>query len=234
MIVVSDISKAYGKSKILNKVTFTADPGDCIGILGANGCGKSTLLGILSGTIAPDHGTIRYEGEDALQNRKVFLAKTGYVPQTNPLIEDLSTYDNLKLWYSKSPYNMKEDLQSGSLSMLGIPAFLKKRVNQLSGGMQKRLSIGCALANRPPILLMDEPGAALDLLGKEYIRDYVRIFLKNRGTVILTTHEELDLLICTKLYLLQDGILVPLPVGTDVSTIMKRMQTASPNAWRKV
>ena len=229
MITVSHIQKSYGRNRILRDISFSAEPGDCIGILGVNGCGKSTLLGILAGAVKADEGEILYGEESALGHRDVFVKMTGYVPQTNPLMEDLSALDNLKLWYSNSPYDMYEDLEKGALSMLGISAFLKKRVSRLSGGMQKRLSIGCALSGRPPVLVLDEPGAALDLVCKEDIRSFLKTYLEKQGIVILTTHEESDLQTCTKLFLLQEGVLNQLPAGTSAGTIMKRMQEAAQN-----
>ena len=129
----------------------------------------------------------------------------GYVPQDNPLFEELTVRDNLRLWYSESPYSMEKDLSSGLLSVLKLSEMLSLRVSRLSGGMKKRVSIGCALAAHPPILILDEPSAALDLICKEDIRRYLTMYLKQKGTILITTHEEAELDLCNRLYILKKG-----------------------------
>ena len=129
---------------------------------------------------------------------------TGYVPQENPLMPELSVYDNLRLWYPDKAELAKE-LEEGFLQILGIPAFLKMPVSKLSGGMKKRVSIGIALSGMPPVLILDEPSAALDLVCKEDIRRYLQIYLERKGTVVITTHEESELSLCSSLYVMKDG-----------------------------
>ena len=137
-------------------------------------------------------------------NKEVIRKMTGYVPQENPLIPELTVYDNLRLWYPDSQY-LKQELEQGFLHLLGIQEFVTKQVNKLSGGMKKRVSIGIAMAGMPPVLLMDEPSAALDLLCKEDIRNYLKVYLQRKGTVVITTHEESELELCDKLYVMKDG-----------------------------
>ena len=83
---------------------------------------------------------------------------------------------------------------------------VRLKAGRLSGGMKKRVSIGCALAGRPPVLILDEPDAALDLLGKADIRSYLVMYREIGGTILLATHEEVDLDICDRVYVLKGGI----------------------------
>lgn len=129
---------------------------------------------------------------------------TGYVPQENPLISELSVYDNLRLWYPDKAELTKE-LEEGFLRILGIPDFLKMSVSKISIGMKKRVSIGIALSGMPPVLILDEPSAALDLVCKEDIKRYLQIYLERKGTVVITTHEESELSLCSRLYIMKDG-----------------------------
>lgn len=207
MIEIENLTSAYGRKKVLQGVSFAAERGECIGIVGPNGCGKSTLLSIMAGVLKPTSGSIRYYGNDALENRVVFRKMTGYVPQENPLMPELSVYDNLKLWYTDKAELMKE-LKEGFLQILGISEFLKMPVSKLSGGMKKRVSIGIALSGMPPVLILDEPSAALDLVCKEDIRRYLQIYLERKGTVVITTHEESELSLCGRLYVMKGGKLV--------------------------
>lgn len=204
MIEAKDITYAYGKRRVLNGVCLWAGPGQCVGIAGANGCGKSTLLGILAGALRPRGGQCLFDGKDAFKDRKLFGRYVGYVPQENPLIEELTVLDNLRLWYG-SRAQVKKAMDTGFLSVLGLAGFLKVPARQLSGGQKKRVSIGCAMAGEPPVLVMDEPGAALDIVCKEEIRTYLKVYLEHRGTIIMATHEEGELDMCSRLYAMGGG-----------------------------
>ena len=205
IVEVKNVKKTYGKKQVLKGVDFCVNKGECVALVGANGCGKSTLLGILAGSLMADEGEILYNGENPLQDKNVFYKYAGYVPQENPLMDKLSVKDNLKFWYCDSKHDLKEDLEHGILKEFGLDVYQNYSVEKLSGGLKKRLSIACALASDPQILIMDEPGAALDIVCKEDIKQYLLKYMKNGGTVILTSHEEAELSICNRMYLLKDG-----------------------------
>ncbi|MCI8365313.1 MAG: ATP-binding cassette domain-containing protein [Eubacterium sp.] len=202
------IQKSYrrGKQTVLRDVSFTAESGQCIGILGANGCGKSTLLSILAGVQPPDSGRL-FWNDNPLTYHTRDHDIIGYVPQENPLMEELSAYDNLRLWYCDSAIDLETALRDGVPAMLGIPDFLKTRVSQMSGGMKKRLSISCAVADDPHVLLLDEPGAALDLVCKERISVYLKECKSQGKILLLATHEEREIELCDKIYILKNGVL---------------------------
>ena len=102
MLEVCDLEKSYGHHPVLRKISFSAKPGTCVGIVGGNGCGKTTLLSILAGARKPDGGRILFDGQEAVSNPKIFSQAAAYVPQENPLIEELTVRDNLRLWYRGS------------------------------------------------------------------------------------------------------------------------------------
>ena len=178
-----------------------------MGILGGNGSGKSTLLSILAGVQKADNGSFLWEGADLFKNEKIREEILGYVPQGNPLMEELTAWDNLRLWYEKD--ELKKELDGGVLDMLGIPDFLKVPVRKMSGGMKKRLSIGCSVANHPKLLLLDEPSAALDLICKERIGNYLKDFKAQGGSIILATHDVQEIELCDAWYILKNGMLEP-------------------------
>ncbi len=220
-IEIRNITKAYGRKQVLNGIHLHTSGGKCVGILGSNGSGKSTLLRLLSGVLDTDAGSFLYDGKDLLQDKKLCSALVGYVPQGTPLIEELNAWDNLLLWYDRK--TLQQELESGVLHILGIDAFLKVRVSNMSGGMKKRLSIGCAMAGRPPILLLDEPTAALDLACKERIFQYLRSYKAAGGLLILTTHDVMELEICDELYILKDGLLHPYTYTGDVKYLVESL-----------
>lgn len=224
VLTAAGLSKSYGKHHILSSVSLEAYRGECIGILGANGCGKSTLLSILSGCLKADSGTIQINGHAACKKAD-FVHTVGYVPQENPLFSSLSVLDNLRYFYADSPVSLKEELEHGIPHLFGLNDYLKKKVTHLSGGMKRRLAIACALSNHPPVLLLDEPGASLDFVCKEDILQYLRSYQKEGGTVILTSHEQTEIALCNRLFLLEQGSLLPLESQPDFALLTERMRT---------
>ena len=126
------------------------------------------------------------------------------MPQEGFLINGLRVIDNLSLWY-RDKEELRQSLAQGFLNELGVNQMCRTRVEKLSGGMKKRVSIGCALAGNPPILILDEPDAALDLIGKAEIRGYLARYKEQGGTILLATHEESDLELCDRVYALHNG-----------------------------
>jgi ABC-2 type transport system ATP-binding protein len=118
---------------------------------------------------------------------------------------------------------MKKELECGVLRMLGIDAFLNTRVSKMSGGMKKRLSIGCAISKHPPIILLDEPMAALDLACKQAIIEYLKRHLSDGGILLLSTHDVLELELCTRCYILKNGKLEPFEYNGDLAGLVARL-----------
>lgn len=215
---INGIKKSFKKRRILNDVSFSAEKGMCVGILGANGSGKSTLLSILAGVQRADSGSFVYDGDDLIKNAKKRADLVGYVPQGTPLLEELTAKDNLLLWYTGE--RLRSELKGGVLSLLGISEFINVPVCKMSGGMKKRLSIGCSVSGHPEILLLDEPSAALDLVCKEHIYEYLRAFMKNGGTVVIATHDIQELPLCDATYILKDGRLAPYEYDGDIHRLV--------------
>lgn len=187
ILEVSDLTKKYGKQTVLNGVDFSLKAGECVGITGGNGCGKTTLLSILAGVEKKDGGFI------------ILNSTVGYLPQTNPLLEDASVFDNISLWSSK-----REDTDR-ILKLYDFDKIKRKKVNKLSGGMKRRLAIACAIVNSPGILIMDEPTAALDINYKKLIHDQMNDFVNNGGTILIVTHEKEEILMCQRCYYMENG-----------------------------
>jgi len=220
-ITIKDIHKKYGKKQVLQGIDLCIEAGECVGILGGNGCGKSTLLSILAGIQPADRGEFLLNGNDLFRYPGQRSRLVGYVPQGTPLIEELTAYDNLLLWYSKD--QMKQDLSDGFLGLLGIEGFLKTPVSKLSGGMKKRLSIGCAISGHPPVLLLDEPMAALDLACKQDISAYIKAHKEKGGIVLMATHDVLEIALCDKWYIMKDGRLTRFDYTGDLEELVKSL-----------
>lgn len=231
-IEVTGIKKAYSRKKVLTDISFSMDAGNCAAILGSNGSGKSTLLSILAGVRKADsgsfyirgcrneicrqadghpaygqgkNGSAPVQGTDLLRCPGQIPKALGYVPQGDPLMEELNAWDNLRMWYDRK--TLERELAEGTLKMLGIDSFLKTPVRRMSGGMKKRLSIGCAVVSHPGILVLDEPSAALDPVCKENIRRFLDAYRREGGIVLMATHDAQDLELCDMCYILRDGTL---------------------------
>ena len=222
-ITVQNIQKGYRNKPVLRGVSFTAQNGDCVGVLGGNGTGKSTLLRTLAGVLRADGGQFLWNEFDLLRDEKRREAFVGYVPQGTPLMQELSARDNLRLWYDGRA--LEQSLDSGVLRMLGIDRFLKTPVYKMSGGMKKRLSIGCAVAHDPRILLLDEPSTALDLVCKEQILQYLAAFRRRGGVVILSTHDVQEIGVCSSRYMLRGGMAEPYAYDGDVRRLVEDLQS---------
>lgn len=218
MIEVKDIKKSYGKKRVLSDISFQAECGECVAIVGRNGCGKTTLMQILAGVVKPDSGTVSYFGNDPLKQKRVFRQFCGYVPQELPLIEELSVKDNLRLWGADRGAAYEEIVKKFQLKEL-----MNIAVSKLSGGMKRRLSIACALSEWPPILLLDEPVTALDLYYKDSIEQWLNEYRKLNGIVIMTTHDEKEIMNCDRCLFMKDGRLIELDKKTLSIQLIKEM-----------
>ncbi len=224
MLKTENLTKAFGKKEVLKGVDLSLHSGEGIGIVGVNGSGKSTLLQILAGTLKPDGGQLMINGQNPLKNEKVFANYVGFVPQQNPLIEELTVLDNLRLWYGGSQFSLKDDMKFEFIKQLDVQSMLKEKVSNLSGGMKKRASIACAIAHHPPILILDEPGSSLDLISKKDIQQYLSLFVKRGGAFILASHELMELVACDRYYMLLDGKLEEWPADRPLEEIVTKLR----------
>lgn len=173
MIKLDKISFSYGKTKILNNISLTAETGKCIVIAGPNGSGKSTLLSIIAGARKASDG--KAEIND----------KIGYVPQGIALFEDLSVKENVKFFAAVNKIKVS-DLNKLPFNLTPIA---NKKVSKLSTGMKKRVSIVCALVSDPYVIILDEPCAALDIIYRDELLELINELKNNGKTIIYVGHD---------------------------------------------
>ena len=198
--VISNITKRYSRKQVLSEISMECRAGECVGIVGTNGIGKSTLLRVMAGVEKPDRGDLLCLGHNLLRERGAFARLIAYVPQENPLLGELTARDNLKLWSGRRMSGWEKEIR-----MLKLDEIIDLRVSAMSGGMKRRLAIACALTGGSPVLIMDEPTAALDLYHKGIIFDYLRSYLDNGGMVIFSTHDMEEMRFADHLCILHDG-----------------------------
>ncbi|MEG0943442.1 MAG: ABC transporter ATP-binding protein [Angelakisella sp.] len=195
MIHVSNISKTYHGTPVLTDISLSVAPGECVGLAGENSCGKTTLISIAAGHVKPDSGTVVTEGSVAL------------VPQQLDIAGELTTLENLTLWYAAHRLPSSSIFSAGRPeTRLGLGEYARTRVNKLSGGRQKRLSIAIALLGNPSILMLDEPFNMLDIWGHREMEDIIKEQKTLGRSVLLTAHEPLTLsTVCDRVALMRNG-----------------------------
>ena len=221
-ISIQNICKSFGDKQVLNDLSLEIKNQDSIALIGKNGAGKSTLVKLIAGLMKADSGTISYGGVSPEVFFKSAHQNIGIVPQDMALYEQLSVMENLKFWgrLYKMP---KRELVAGVkyyLQHLGLESIQHKRVNVLSIGQRKIVSLLCAIIHQPKLLFLDEPTVGIDLFNKEQIFDFIDELKNNGITLIFTTHTFSEIpRICEKIAILKDGQIADF--GTEQSLYAK-------------
>lgn len=208
MIEVQHLRKQYGDLVAVEDVGFTAAPGEIFGLLGPNGAGKSTTIGCLCGLLRPTSGQVRILGHDVVRDGPASRERLGVVPQELALYEDLSATDNLAYWgaaYGLAGDALRKRVQA-VLEIIGLLDRAQEPASRFSGGMKRRLNLGCALVHEPAVLLLDEPTVGVDPQSRVRLLDVVRELAAQGTCVLYTTHymEEAESL-CDRLAILDHG-----------------------------
>lgn len=207
MIIVTNLTKTFGGLTAVDHLSFTVQPGEVVALWGANGAGKTTALRCLL-HLLPFAGDIHINGLDVRHKGKEIRQQVGFVPQTLNFHDDLTTAETLTFYARLKKRPSGYDF-SPLLNQLALMSHLQKRVETLSGGLKQRLALALALLSDPPILLLDEPTANLDIRARE---DFLLLLhhLKQQGkTMVFSSHrlEEVTAL-ADRVLLLEAGRLV--------------------------
>ena len=211
VIEARDLTKVYGALRAVDAISFEVAPGESFGLLGPNGAGKSTTMRMIGGTSLRTSGTLLVNGLDPEVNGPEVRANLGVVPQTDNLDGELRARENLVMYgrYFGLPYSYLNPKADELLAFAQLTEKATEKVDNLSGGMKRRLTIARALVNEPRVLLLDEPTTGLDPQARHILWD--RLFrLKEQGvTLIVTTHfmDEAEQL-CDRLIVIDHGQIV--------------------------
>ncbi|RAZ71792.1 nodulation factor ABC transporter ATP-binding protein NodI [Mesorhizobium atlanticum] len=202
------VTKSYGKRVVVDGMSFTVAPGECLGLLGPNGAGKSTITRLLLGIATPDAGKITVFGVPVPARARLARGRIGVVPQFDNLDHRFTVRENL-LVFGRYFGMSKREVEAATPSLLEFARLEHKadaRVAELSGGMKRRLTLARALINDPQLLVMDEPTTGLDPQARHLIWERLRSLLAQGKTILLTTHfmEEAERL-CDRLCVLEQG-----------------------------
>ncbi|MGF1471513.1 MAG: ABC transporter ATP-binding protein [Rubrobacteraceae bacterium] len=205
------LRKSYGEFRAVKGIDFQVYPGECFGFLGPNGAGKTTTMKMIYGAAVPSDGELTVAGLDVKHDERRVKRRIGVVPQENNLDDDLKVKENLLVYgrYFDLPKKLVLQRAEELLKFVELTDKSDARVEQLSGGMKRRLLIARALINDPDIVVLDEPTTGLDPQARHLVWDRLRELTREDKTLILTTHymEEAAQL-CDRLVIMEGGEII--------------------------
>jgi len=214
--------KSSNKIKALNDLNLEVKEGEIFGLLGPNGAGKTTFLNILAGTVIKNSGSVNVWGYDLDKNPRQVRSSIGIVPQEVNLDAFFSPRKLLELQAGLYGIRKKDRITDTILKLVSLEKQADSYARSLSGGMKRRLLIAKAMVHRPPILVLDEPTAGVDVHLRQNLWNNVRLLNKQGVTIILTTHlmyeaEEM----CNRIAILNRGNLVKLDTTENLLDCIK-------------
>jgi len=211
IITVNDISKSFGQTKAVHKLSFSVEAGSCFGFLGPNGAGKTTVMKMIYGKCLRDKDSddsMSIFGYDPANDELAIKHLSGVVQQEDNLDDELNAVQNLMVYsrFYNMPAGTAKQRIDYLLDFLELAEKTKSKMRELSGGMKRRLVIARALLNNPRLLILDEPTTGLDPQVRLMIWDKIRQLKKQGTTVLLTTHYmEEAFQLCDRLLIMHKG-----------------------------
>jgi ABC-2 type transport system ATP-binding protein len=207
VLSVSELSKTYGSTVAVDKISFAVGRNEIVGLLGPNGAGKTTTIDMVLGVLEPTSGSIQIEGVDLEAHRSRALGCTNFAAVYAPVPGNLTVYQNLHIFgmiYRVQDIRTRiEEL----LEQFDLTRFRDMKCGVLSSGEQTRVSLAKAMLNRPRLLLLDEPTASLDPSVAQEVRDQIREFVaRDHGGVLWTSHNMYEVEeVCRRVLFLSKG-----------------------------
>ena len=206
-----DVARRFGAVQALSGVSFAVEQGEFFGLLGPNGAGKTTLISIAAGLTRADAGTARILGHDVVNDYREARRALGVVPQELVFDPFFSVRETLEIQSGYFGIRDNGDWIDEILHHLDLTSKANANMRSLSGGMKRRVLVGQALVHKPPVIVLDEPTAGVDVELRQSLWGFIRKLNRDGHTIILTTHylEEAEAL-CERIAMLKAGKVVAL------------------------
>jgi ABC-2 type transport system ATP-binding protein len=210
-VSIVDVVKSFGALKALNGVSIEIPQGEFFGLLGPNGAGKTTLISCLAGLAIPDSGSLAVMGHDVQRDYRKARQSLGVVPQELVFDPFFSVRETLKIQSGYFGLRKNDDWIDEILHHLDLAGKADANMRRLSGGMKRRVLVAQALVHKPPVIVLDEPTAGVDVELRQGLWHFIRRLNEEGHTIILTTHylEEAEAL-CNRIALMKQGQLLAL------------------------
>ena len=204
------VTRAFDDRVVVDDLGFEVEAGTILGVVGPSGSGKTTTVRMLTGTLGRSSGEITVLGEDPMRFSRSVRGRIAYMPQLFSLYEDLSAQENVGFvaaLYGIGPFTRRGRIRR-ALEVVDLWEARHKLARDLSGGMQRRLELACALVHDPEVLFIDEPTAGIDPLLRQDIWDELRRLRDEGRTLVVTTQYVAEAEYCDRVALIVDGELV--------------------------
>lgn len=189
IILLDEVCKSFSGAEVINKLSFSVQKGEILGILGPNGSGKTTTIRLINGVIYPDSGRITLAGYDPISDGDEVRRRCGVLTESAGLYENMTALDNLLFFADLYGVNGPMQRAKKLLADFGLTEAAQKKVGIFSTGMKKRLGIAKALLHNPEILFLDEPTTGLDPEGTRDLIKYIKeLNHQYQVTILLATH----------------------------------------------
>jgi ABC-2 type transport system ATP-binding protein len=224
VIEVQDLTKVFGRFTAVDHVTFSVRKGEIFGFLGPNGAGKSTTIRMLCGLLSSTSGKAAVGGFDINRQPDQVRETIGYMSQKFSLYRDLTVAENIAFFggvYGLEAQRLQQRTQE-VVGMAGLEGLEGQLTGTLSGALQQRLALGCAVLHEPPILFLDEPTSGVDPISRRMFWDLIQDLAARGVTVLITTHFLDEAEFCQRLGFISAGSLVAL----DTPATIKRQAVA--------
>jgi len=209
-VVVEDATKRFGDFVAVEGISLTVDEGSILGVIGASGAGKTTVVRMLTGALEPTRGTVRVLGENPRRFRRRTRERIGYMPQLFSLYPDLTARENVDFVASLFGmiFGRRHRRVRETLGLVELWDARGRRASDLSGGMQRRLELACALVHEPSLMFLDEPTTGIDPLLRKRIWEELQRLRDEGRTLLVTTQYLGEAEQCDRVALIADGRLV--------------------------
>src|SRR5579875_3569866 len=207
IVQVSGLTKCFGGLKAIDNLSFTAQKGEILGLVGPDGAGKTTTLRVLAGVLAADSGSVLLGGQDVLRNPEAIKSLISYMPQQFGLYEDLTVAENIRFYADifEVSHAARQQREQQLLEASGMSRFRGRLAGQLSGGMKRKLGIACALIHTPQLLLLDEPTTGVDPVSRRELWSILYSLVFQGVTVLVSTAYLDEAERCHRLLLMHQG-----------------------------
>ncbi|MCT7513930.1 ATP-binding cassette domain-containing protein [Aliarcobacter cryaerophilus] len=206
IISASNLEKTFtDNTNAIKKINFSIFSGKITGIVGPDGAGKTTLIRMLTGLLAPTFGELKVLNYNMPNTSSDFLQQIGYMPQKFGLYEDLTVYENLKLYSDLQNIENSNNRIDELLTFTSLKKFQDRLTGKLSGGMKQKLGLACALIKKPKLLLLDEPGVGVDPISRIELWEIVQKLLEDDIAVVWSTSYLDEAQNCDEVILLNEG-----------------------------
>ena len=192
MLEVTDLACARGEHQLFAGLNFVLSAGELLQVQGGNGSGKTTLLRSLCGFIQPLAGEVRWQGQSIRELDEVYHADVIYLGHLNAIKDELNALENLRISSALSGYMPSDSVAIAALRRMGLRGRETFPVKVLSQGLRRRVALARLLVSKAPLWILDEPLTALDVGAVGLMQELIAEHLRNRGMVIFTTHQPLD------------------------------------------